>query len=65
MTSNLLFCLVTQSQFGEAQAKELKVKQTQLAKAKAEGDINPNLITVAPRVSKEKQKEEIPEIEWW
>ncbi|OAY78986.1 U4/U6 small nuclear ribonucleoprotein Prp3 [Ananas comosus] len=53
------------NQFGEAQAKELKVKQTQLAKAKAEGDINPNLITVAPRVTKEKQKEEIPEIEWW
>ncbi|XP_073006423.1 protein RDM16 isoform X1 [Typha latifolia] len=53
------------SQFGEAQAKELKVKQAQLAKAKAEADINPNLITVAARVSKEKKKEEIPDIEWW
>ncbi|KAL0317163.1 UNVERIFIED_CONTAM: protein RDM16 [Sesamum angustifolium] len=34
------------SQFGEAKAKELKVKQAQLAKAKAEPDINPNLIEV-------------------
>ncbi|KAF6136928.1 hypothetical protein GIB67_025762 [Kingdonia uniflora] len=32
------------SQFLEAQAKELKIKQAQLAKAKAELDINPNLI---------------------
>ncbi|GJN11720.1 hypothetical protein PR202_ga29932 [Eleusine coracana subsp. coracana] len=55
------------SQFGEAQAKELKVKQAQLAKAKAEVDINPNLIEVAPggRVPKQKQKEAIPEIEPW
>uniref|UniRef100_A0A5B7B7U0 Putative U4/U6 small nuclear ribonucleoprotein Prp3 n=1 Tax=Davidia involucrata TaxID=16924 RepID=A0A5B7B7U0_DAVIN len=54
------------SQFGEAQAKELKAKQAQLAKAKAEPDINPNLIEVSERViSKEKPKEPIPEIEWW
>ncbi|KAK3141999.1 hypothetical protein QOZ80_4BG0340890 [Eleusine coracana subsp. coracana] len=55
------------SQFGEAQAKELKVKQAQLAKAKAEVDINPNLIEIAPggRVPKQKQKEAIPDIEPW
>lgn len=55
------------SQFGEAQAKELKVKQAQLAKAKAEVDMNPNLIEVAlgVRAPKQKQKEEIPEIEPW
>ncbi|CAL5322409.1 unnamed protein product [Camellia sinensis] len=54
------------SQFGEAQAKELKAKQAQLAKAKAEPDINPNLIEVSERVIiKEKPKELIPEIEWW
>lgn len=54
------------SQFGEAQAKELKAKQAQLAKAKAEPDINPNLIEVAERViTKEKPKEPIPEVEWW
>ncbi|XP_062200003.1 protein RDM16-like isoform X2 [Phragmites australis] len=55
------------SQFGEAQAKELKVKQAQLAKAKAEVDMNPNLIEVAPgvRAPKQKQKEEIPDIEPW
>lgn len=54
------------NQFGEAQAKELKVKQAQLAKAKAEVDMNPNLIEVAPgRPPKQKQKEEIPEIEPW
>ncbi|KAL6986049.1 hypothetical protein U1Q18_019416 [Sarracenia purpurea var. burkii] len=53
------------SQFGEAQAKELKAKQ-QLAKAKAEPDINPNLIEVSERViTKEKPKELIPEIKWW
>ncbi|KAF7132572.1 hypothetical protein RHSIM_Rhsim09G0156000 [Rhododendron simsii] len=52
------------SQFGEAQAKELKAKQTQLAKADHGG--NPNLIEVAERVSiNEKSKEPIPEIEWW
>ncbi|XVF83418.1 hypothetical protein PTKIN_Ptkin16aG0484200 [Pterospermum kingtungense] len=52
------------SQFGEAKAKELKAKQAQLAKAKA--DINPNLIEVAERViTKEKPKDPIPEIEWW
>ncbi|XP_058182403.1 protein RDM16-like isoform X2 [Rhododendron vialii] len=52
------------SQFGEAQAKELKAKQTQLAKADPGG--NPNLIEVAQRVSiNEKSKEPIPEIEWW
>uniref|UniRef100_A0A804PGY2 Pre-mRNA-splicing factor 3 n=1 Tax=Zea mays TaxID=4577 RepID=A0A804PGY2_MAIZE len=55
------------SQFGEAQAKELKVKQAQLAKAKTEVDMNPNLIEVAlgVRAPKQKQKEEIPEIEPW
>ncbi|KAF8397575.1 hypothetical protein HHK36_016495 [Tetracentron sinense] len=54
------------SQFGEAQAKELKTKQAQLAKAKAELDINPNLIEVTERViTKEKPKDPIPEIEWW
>ncbi|XP_071930088.1 protein RDM16-like isoform X1 [Coffea arabica] len=54
------------SQFGEARAKELKAKQAQLAKAKAEPDINPNLIEVSERVIiKEKQKETIPETEWW
>ncbi|KAF3324435.1 U4/U6 small nuclear ribonucleoprotein Prp3 isoform X1 [Carex littledalei] len=55
------------SQFGEAQAKELKVKQAQLAKAKAEPDINPNLIAVGNRVvTKQKPKEEeMPDIEWW
>ena len=55
-----------QNQFGEAQAKELKAKQAQLAKAKAEANINPNLIEVSERVvTKEKQKEPIPEVEWW
>ncbi|XP_062155047.1 protein RDM16 isoform X2 [Alnus glutinosa] len=54
------------SQFGEAQAKEQKAKQAQLAKAKAAPDINPNLIEVAERViTKEKPKDPIPEIEWW
>lgn len=55
------------SQFGEAQARELKVKQAQLAKAKVEVDMNPNLIEVAPgvRAPKQKQKEEIPDIEPW
>lgn len=55
-----------QSKFGEAQAKEQKAKQAQLAKAKAAPDINPNLIEVAERViTKEKPKDPIPEIEWW
>ncbi|KZV36625.1 hypothetical protein F511_39809 [Dorcoceras hygrometricum] len=54
------------SQFGEAKAKELKTKQAQLAKAKAEPDINPNLIEVGERViTREKPKELIPEVEWW
>ncbi|KAK6136092.1 hypothetical protein DH2020_030197 [Rehmannia glutinosa] len=54
------------SQFGEAKAKELKAKQAQLAKAKAEPDINPNLIEVGERViTKEKPKEPIPDVEWW
>ncbi|KAK4367280.1 hypothetical protein RND71_015160 [Anisodus tanguticus] len=53
------------SQFGEARAKELKAKQAQLTRAKAEHDINPNLIEVSERViTKEKQKEPIPEVEW-
>lgn len=43
------------------------MKQAQLAKAKAEPDINPNLIAVGNRViTKQKPKEEeIPDIEWW
>ncbi|KAG0463523.1 hypothetical protein HPP92_019592 [Vanilla planifolia] len=53
------------NQFGEAQAKELKAKQSQLAKAKAESEDNPNLIVVGERVFKEKRKDEIPKIEWW
>ncbi|KAH6762647.1 Pre-mRNA-splicing factor 3 [Perilla frutescens var. hirtella] len=54
------------SLFGEAKAKELKAKQAQLAKAKAEPDINPNLIEVGERViTKEKPKESIPDVEWW
>ncbi|CAN4101394.1 unnamed protein product [Withania somnifera] len=54
------------SQFGEARAKELKAKQAQLTKAKTEPDVNPNLIEVSERViTKEKQKEPIPEVEWW
>ncbi|XP_028799485.1 protein RDM16 isoform X1 [Neltuma alba] len=54
------------SKFGEAQAKEHKAKQAQLAKAKAAPDINPNLIEITERVViKEKPKEQIPEIEWW
>ncbi|RAL37012.1 hypothetical protein DM860_003934 [Cuscuta australis] len=53
------------SQFGEARAKELKAKQAQLARAKAEPDINPNLIEVSQRVVTQKQKESIPDVEWW
>ncbi|KAF7811396.1 protein RDM16 isoform X1 [Senna tora] len=54
------------SKFGEAQAKEYRAKQAQLAKAKAAPDINPNLIEITERVViKEKPKEQIPEIEWW
>lgn len=58
--------LIQQSQYGESRAKELRAKQMQLAKAKAEPDINPNLIEVAERViTKEKPKEPIPDVEWW
>ncbi|KAF3433804.1 hypothetical protein FNV43_RR24907 [Rhamnella rubrinervis] len=54
------------SKFGEAQAKEQRAKQAQLAKAKAAPDINPNLIEVSERViTKEKPKDPIPEVEWW
>lgn len=54
------------SKFGEAQAKEQRAKQAQLAKAKAAPDINPNLIEVAERViTKEKPKDPIPDVEWW
>eukprot|EP00250_Pteridium_aquilinum_P033843 c6464_g1_i1 orf=165-2756(-) len=54
------------SRFGEAQAKEIKMKQAALAKAKAEADINPNLIEVSERFPiKEKPKDPIPELEWW
>ncbi|XP_024628756.1 protein RDM16 isoform X3 [Medicago truncatula] len=54
------------SKFGEAQAKEQKAKQAQLAKAKAAPDINPNLIEITERVvMKAKLKDRIPDIEWW
>ncbi|TMX00426.1 hypothetical protein EJD97_000857 [Solanum chilense] len=54
------------SQFGELRTKELRTKQEQLAKAKAEPDINPNLIEVSERIiTKEKSKEPIPDVEWW
>ncbi|XP_024008256.1 protein RDM16 isoform X2 [Eutrema salsugineum] len=56
--------LKLKSQFGEAKARELKVKQAHLAKAK--DDINPNLIEVSERAPrKEKPKEPIPDVEWW
>ncbi|RDX74801.1 Protein RDM16, partial [Mucuna pruriens] len=52
------------SKFGEAQAKEHRAKQAQLAKAKAAPDINPNLIEITERVViKEKPKDQIPDIE--
>lgn len=56
-----------QAQYGEAKAKEMKVKQAALSKVKPEADINPNLIEVAERVpvKEEKIKDPIPEIEWW
>ncbi|KAG8385267.1 hypothetical protein BUALT_Bualt03G0024200 [Buddleja alternifolia] len=58
--------LKLKSHFGEAKAKELKAKQAQLARAKAEPDINPNLIEVGERVfTKEKPKESTPDFEWW
>ncbi|BBM98014.1 U4/U6 small nuclear ribonucleoprotein PRP3 [Marchantia polymorpha subsp. ruderalis] len=55
------------SQFGDAKAKEIKMKQAQLSKAKSEADINPNLIEVTERVpvKEEKVKEVIPDVEWW
>lgn len=55
------------AQYGEAKAKEMKAKQAALSKAKAEADINPNLIEVSERVpvKEEKVKDPIPEIEWW
>ncbi|CAN7093984.1 unnamed protein product [Brassica rapa subsp. narinosa] len=56
--------LKLRSQFGEAKARELKVKQAHLAKAR--DDINPNLIEVSERAPrKEKPKEIIPDVEWW
>lgn len=56
-----------QGQYGEAKAKEIKAKQAALSKAKAEADINPNLIEVSERVptKEEKPKDSIPDIEWW
>ncbi|KAI3936118.1 hypothetical protein MKW92_004318 [Papaver armeniacum] len=58
------FQFVEENQFGEAQAKELKIKQAQLAKSKAGPDINPNRIEVSDRVIiKEKPKDPIPELE--
>ncbi|GJS89792.1 RDM16-like protein isoform X1 [Tanacetum coccineum] len=54
------------SRFGEAQARDFKAKQAHLARAKAEPDINPNLIEVAERIiTKEKPKDPIPDVEWW
>ncbi|MCO5560735.1 hypothetical protein L7F22_014355 [Adiantum nelumboides] len=54
------------SRYGEAQAKEIRLKQAALVKAKAEADINPNLIEVSERFSiKEKPKDPIPDVEWW
>ncbi|MCO5602156.1 hypothetical protein L7F22_056284 [Adiantum nelumboides] len=54
------------SHYGEAQAKEIRLKQAALAKAKAEADINPNLIEVSERFPiKEKLKDLIPDVEWW
>ncbi|CAN4096048.1 unnamed protein product [Withania somnifera] len=54
------------SRFGDLRANELRTKQPQLAKAKAEPDINPNLIVVSERIiTKEKPKEPIPDVEWW
>ncbi|KAL0698769.1 hypothetical protein Bca4012_054891 [Brassica carinata] len=56
--------LKLKNQFGEAKARELKVKQAHLAKAK--DDINPNFIEVSERAPrKEKPKEVIPDVEWW
>ncbi|WZZ10484.1 hypothetical protein YC2023_096405 [Brassica napus] len=56
--------LKLKSQFGEAKARELKVKQAHLAKAN--DGINPNLIVVSERAPrKEKPKEGIPDVEWW
>ncbi|CAA7015683.1 unnamed protein product [Microthlaspi erraticum] len=56
--------LKLKSQFGEAKARELKVKQAHLAKAK--DDINPNFIEVSERAPrKEKPKDLIPDVEWW
>jgi hypothetical protein len=45
----------------------MKSKQAALAKAKAEADINPNLIEVTERVviKEEKVKDPIPDVEWW
>lgn len=61
-----IYIWFSQSQFGEAGAKERQAKQAQLAKVKGGADINPNLIEVAERVvTKEKPKDPIPEIEWW
>ncbi|XP_071729162.1 protein RDM16-like [Rutidosis leptorrhynchoides] len=59
--------LKLKSQFGEAQARDLKAKQAQLAKAKAEPDINPNLIEVSNRIViiEEEPKDPIPDVEWW
>ncbi|KAJ7527443.1 hypothetical protein O6H91_16G054600 [Diphasiastrum complanatum] len=55
------------SQFGEAKAKEIKAKQAVLAKAKAEADINPNLIEVVERfpIKEKPSRDLIPDVEWW
>jgi U4/U6 small nuclear ribonucleoprotein PRP3 len=61
----MIYCV--QSQYGEAKAKEMKAKQAALAMAKADFDINPNLIEVSERVpiKEEKPKDAIPDVEWW
>lgn len=62
----MIFSWLFQNRFGDAQAKEIKMKQAALAKAKAEADINPNLIEVSERfVPKVKPKDPIPDVEWW
>jgi U4/U6 small nuclear ribonucleoprotein PRP3 len=61
----MIYCV--QSQYGEAKAKEMKAKQAALSMAKADFDINPNLIEVSERVpiKEEKPKDAIPDVEWW
>ncbi|EFJ31399.1 hypothetical protein SELMODRAFT_169615 [Selaginella moellendorffii] len=55
------------NRFGAAKAREIRSKQAALAKAKAEGDINPNLIEVTERIFKDDKQHQdpIPHVEWW